>query len=63
MERIPQDKILIESDAPFIYEVKNGNQLNEILNNTYMEIKDCYHIKLDEINKLSAIVFSKESYI
>ncbi|WP_394883971.1 Qat anti-phage system TatD family nuclease QatD [Clostridium tertium] len=63
LERIPQDKILIESDAPFIYEVKNGNQLNEILNNTYMEIKDCYHIKLDEINKLSAIIFSKESYI
>lgn len=63
LERIPQDRILIESDAPFISEVKNGNQLNEILKSTYMEIKNSYHVKLDEVNNLSTIIFSKENCI
>lgn len=57
LKKIPIDKILIESDAPFISNMKTSNDLINILYNTSEKIEENYNIKLDDINKVGNKIF------
>ena len=57
LKKIPIDKILIESDAPFISNIKTSNDLINILYNTSEKIEENYNIKLDDINKVGNKIF------
>lgn len=63
LEKIPYDKILIESDAPFISNIKTGNELIDILNKTSIEIEDRYNRRLNAINNVAARMFSNDTYL
>lgn len=63
LKKIPNDKILIESDSPFIFNTRTGNELIAILNKTSIEIENRYNITLNEINTISDIIFRNVTYL
>jgi Tat protein secretion system quality control protein TatD with DNase activity len=52
LNRIPSERILVESDAPFINDVKSTKALHDILSETIKELfdqrPDIYHEQLYE---------------
>jgi TatD DNase family protein len=62
LSRMPADRILLESDAPFISNIQTGDQLYSALDMTLERLQlDGHHLSLDQINTLSARMFVKSS--
>lgn len=63
LKKIPTDRILLESDAPFISNTKTSYDLVKILDMTRIAIEDEYNITLEQINKTSSSMFIKNTFL
>lgn len=63
LKKIPNDKVLIESDSPFVFNTRTGNELIAILNKTSIELENRYNVALNEINNISDIIFNSDTYL
>lgn len=62
LHKIPPDRILLESDAPFISNIKTEDYLSAFLDKTLEKlIEDISYITPAQVNKLSASMFIRSS--
>lgn len=62
LRMLPIDRILLESDAPFISNIKTGDELLSVLDKTIDRlVLDNYHLSLDQINKICEGMFVKST--